>query len=125
MQLTRENPGDRTYVRAVDEKGIRIGEDTHTTPLILSPGSIDTGWTVTSFEKLSKETLQPLLALEPEVVIVGTGRNQQFPDPSLLMPFHKAGIGIEIMNTPAACRTFNILVMEERKVVAGLIPLTA
>ncbi len=122
MQLTREQPGDRTYVRAADENGIRIAGNTYQSALILSPDDVDPGWDVTSFDMLSEDKLRQLLELEPEVVIIGTGRLQKFPDPSLLMVFHQAGVGVEIMNTASACRTFNILVMEERKVVAGLIP---
>lgn len=125
MQLTREHPGDRIFVRAADEKGIRVGEETYDTSLILSRDAVDTDWSAASFDDLDEDALEPLLRLEPEVVIIGTGKNQSFPHPSLMMMFHKAGIGVEVMSTPAACRTFNILVMEERKVVAGLIPLSA
>jgi uncharacterized protein len=122
MELTRDHPGDSVYVRAAGVDGITIADETYQTPLILSPDTIDPGWSATSFTELSEETLQPLLNLEPELVIIGTGKVQRFPGPELLMMFHRAGIGIEVMNTRAACRTFNILVMEERKVVAGLIP---
>jgi uncharacterized protein len=66
-----------------------------------------------------------VLALEPEVVLLGTGARQQFLHPSRLAPIYRAGVGVEIMTTAAACRTFNILVAEERRVVAALLPASA
>ena len=122
MELTREHPGNRVYVRAVDSDGITVGETSYKESVILTPDSVIAGWPVAHFADISQETLKVLLELEPELVLVGTGTHQHFPEPELLMMFYRAGIGVEVMNTQAACRTFNILVMEERKVVAGLIP---
>jgi uncharacterized protein len=123
LELTREHPGDKVFVRAVDAHGITVAEETYGTPLVLSPDSVNTGWTVKRIEDITEASLQTIFELDPEVVIVGTGRKQHFLDPAILMLFHQAGIGIEVMDTRAACRTFNILVMEERKVVAALMPL--
>lgn len=120
MELTREHPGDKVYVRAVGASGITIAEVTYDTSLILSPDTVDTDWPVDSLEDVSEEALQPVLGLDPEVVIIGTGKEQRFLEPSLMMLFHRDGIGVEVMSTRAACRTFNVLVMEERKVVAAL-----
>lgn len=121
MELSRQHPGNKVYIRAVGEDGIKIGEQTFKSSVILSPDSVDPDWGVAGFEDITEAKLKSLLDLEPELVIIGTGETQHFPDPELLMMFYSAGIGIEFMNTQAACRTFNILVMEERKVVAGLV----
>lgn len=122
MELTRQNPGDKIFVRAVDSSGITVGEKTYDMSLVLSPESVDTGWAVNRPDEVTEGSLQPILEMNPELVIVGTGKAQRFLDPPVLMLFHRAGIGIEVMDTRAACRTFNILVMEERRVVAALLP---
>jgi uncharacterized protein len=122
LDLTRELPGDKVFVRSVDANGITIAGQTFTSSLILSPDAVKSDWTVCSVEELNEEALQPVLRLEPELVILGTGQRQSFLAPALMMLFHRAGVGIEVMDTRAACRTFNILVLEERKVVAALLP---
>ena len=67
--------------------------------------------------------LEALLALEPEVVLLGTGARQVFLPPRQLAPFYRKAVGVELMTTDAACRTFNVLAAEERRVVAGLLPI--
>lgn len=122
MDLTRQHPGDKVYVRKVGTGGITVAEDTYDTAVILSPESVDANWPVRTVEDVSEDALRKLLDFEPEVVIIGTGKTQRFLDPQLTMLFYRNGIGIEVMDTRAACRTFNILVMEERRVVAALMP---
>lgn len=122
MELTRQHPGEKVYVRAVSAAGITVAEDTYASPVILSPDSVEADWQVGSVEDLSEDALQTVLGLRPELVIIGTGASQRFLEPELMMLFHRSGVGIEVMDTRAACRTFNILVMEERRVVAALIP---
>lgn len=122
MELTRQLPGDKVYVRKVGAGGITVAENTYESSLILSPESVDPSWPVRNVEEVSEAALQPVLGLDPEVVIIGTGKALRFLDPALTMMFYSNGIGIEVMDTRAACRTFNILVMEERRVVAALMP---
>lgn len=121
MKLSREFPGNKTYVRAAGEEGIRIGDDYYLSSIIITPDAVDADWNVNRFSDLSVESLERLLQYEPELVIVGTGDTQHFPSHELLLPFYNSGTGVEFMTTAAACRTFNILVVEERNVVAGLI----
>ena len=66
--------------------------------------------------------MESILALAPEIVLLGTGPKQQLPDPQTLVAFNRAGIGFETMDTAAACRTYNILMAEGRRVVAALSP---
>ncbi len=72
---------------------------------------------------LDEEHLRRIVAYEPEVVLLGTGARQAFPPPELLRPFAENGLAVEVMDTPAACRTFNVLASESREVVAGLLPI--
>ncbi|MBT8058096.1 MAG: hypothetical protein KJO33_00795 [Gammaproteobacteria bacterium] len=122
MDLTLEHPGDHTYVRSVSEEGIRIAEDLYTDPLILTPDSVITDWPVPGGRDISEAVLDSVLDLEPEILLIGTGKAQVFLAPELAMSIYRRETGFEVMTTDAACRTFNILVSEERKVVAALLP---
>jgi len=78
-------------------------------------------WGVQSFADLNAAHFQRLLALDPELVILGSGSRLRFPPPALLRALIERGIGVETMDTPAACRTYNVLVSERRSVVAALL----
>ena len=122
MELSLERPGDHNYINSVSATGIRIREDTHTGSLIVSSSELITDWQVSDAGKLDESVLEPVFGLEPEIVLLGTGARQIFPPAELMMCFYSRGIGVEVMNTPAACRTFNVLVSESRNVVAALLP---
>ena len=88
---------------------------------ILSPKTLIKDWAPQTIQHLRKENLEDLLNLSPEVVLIGTGSKLQFPEPELMSCFWEAQIGVEIMDTAAVCRTYNILVNEGRSTVAGII----
>ena len=89
--------------------------------LLLLPDRIDEAWGPDGFADLTAEHLAPLASLGCDVLLLGTGSRQRFPAAALLRPLIEAKIGVEAMDTPAACRTYNILVAEGRKVAAALI----
>ena len=122
MELSRQQSSGKLYIRAVGADGISIGDTSYAESLIVSPERVEPNWPVTSVSEISEQNLQAVLAFEPELVLIGTGRTQRFLDPAIAMVFHSRGVGIEVMTTAAACRTFNVLVMEERRVVAALLP---
>lgn len=78
-------------------------------------------WDIPDFTALDSRHFESLLAHGPEIVILGTGSTQQFPHPALAQPLYAAGVGLEVMDTRAACRTYNILCAEGRKVVAAVL----
>lgn len=78
-------------------------------------------WAVSRFEDLTEEHFRQLLLLKPELVIFGSGPRLRFVKPALLRPLIQAGIGVETMDTPAACRTYNVLASEGRVVAAALL----
>lgn len=123
MALFRDRPGELNYVSRIDRRGARVGENTHELPIIVSPSAIMPAARAGSDGTLDPETLHAIFELEPEVVIVGSGSQQHFLTPETMMEFHRRGVGIEVMKTEAACRTFNILVVEAREVVALLMPI--
>ena len=122
MELTLDRPGDHFFVRSVSSRGIETAGRLYRGPLILSAGELVDDWDATNPCDLSDRQLNPIFELEPEVVLLGTGASQIFLPPELMMRFYGRGIGVEVMTTDAACRTFNVLVSEGRKVVAALLP---
>ena len=88
--------------------------------VIVLPGRI-VEWPVASFAALTEQDFARIAALGPEVVLLGTGARLRFPHPRLCAPLARAGIGLEVMDLQAACRTYNILAAEERLVAAALV----
>ena len=78
-------------------------------------------WSAASFDRLSAEDFGFPSGLQAEIVLLGTGPRQRFPHPRLTAPLTRAGVGVEVMDLQAACRTYNILVADERKVAAALL----
>jgi len=109
-------------VRSVANGQFLIGEDTWAEAIALTADGIVADWAAIPVEALSRDSLEPLLRLQPEVLIVGTGSRQMLPDRSLMFAMARAGVGLELMDTPAAARTFNVLANEGRSVAAVLYP---
>ena len=116
-KLTLAVPGGLQVELAVDPE---TGLFQVTQSLILTGQQIITDWEPGQPDELTAAHLDVVLSLEPELVLLGTGARQQFPSTDIMQPLHQARIGIEVMDTAAACRTFNILVAEGRHVAAAL-----
>jgi uncharacterized protein len=117
-----QNPRSITYlVTGFGEGYLQIGERQFTRTVVLSPGLLREDWGADSLDKLDAADFEQLRSLNTQILLLGTGPVQQFPHPSLLRPLLDAGIGVEIMDTLAAARTYNILVAEGRSVAAALI----
>jgi uncharacterized protein len=108
-------------IAALGDDWIRIGETEYRQNLVVTPDSVATGWAPAGFAALTTDGFAALLQHEPELVLLGTGAVQRFPHPRLLQALSSARVGVEVMDTRAACRTFNILVAEDRRAVAALI----
>jgi len=100
---------------------VRLGVVEYRESLLVTPERIVTGWALGGFDQLSEADFEALAALAPEVALLGTGASLRFPHPRLTRALVEAGIGLEVMDTPAACRTFNILAAEGRKVAAAIL----
>lgn len=116
-----DSSGAPNLIRSHTENSVTVGEAVYTASLIISPGNLDDAWGPESAESLTASDIDALLKFEPELVLIGTGTVQVFPRMEILKPMIENQVGYEIMNTAAACRTYNILVAEGRSVVAGLI----
>lgn len=124
MEFNLELPQNRFFIRSVGEEGIRVDQELYTGALIISSHGIVPDWQASEPETLDAASLQPIFDLKPEVVLIGTGRNQVFLPLDVQKLFFQQGVGFEVMKTDAACRTFNVLASEGRAVVAGLLQIT-
>ena len=99
-----------------------VSVDDHrlTRSFILSPDTLIADWEPQNVAELDAAAMDVLMGLGPSIVLLGTGADQRFPPNALLVPLLVGGVGIEVMATAPACRTYNILVAEGRPVAAGL-----
>jgi uncharacterized protein len=121
MKLHLSNAPGLNLISAYGDGYVQIREQRHQTSLIVLPENLFPNWPVTAFEQLTAAHFDQLADLKPELVLLGTGLRHRFPHPSLYQALIVARIGLEHMDTGAACRTFNILAAEGRKVAAALI----
>ena len=122
IQLSEQTPqfSIRSIFQNNDRYQFKIGEKLVEHPIILHPrGAMD--WQLENEPDIQQQDLLPLLDLGVELVIIGTGRTQIFPDFSVTRPILEANLGLEIMDTPAACRTYNLLLGDDRKVAVALL----
>jgi uncharacterized protein len=120
MPLTEDNITSRYSISAYSTDGIVVNNQNYRQSLVLSAQTINSPWPVRSISELDESSLQIVLDMNPEVVLLGTGELQQFPEARIFALLGQAGIGLEVMNNGALCRTFNILVAEDRAVVAAI-----
>lgn len=115
------DPRTGNTVTAHGEGYIAINGERYLSSLIVQPDAIDTEWRVSSPAALEAAHIEQLLATGADILILGTGKRQQFPPLALLKPVMAAGRTVDVMDTSAACRTYNILMSEGRAVAAALI----
>ncbi len=120
MKFVRESHSSIT-IRRVDRGVIHIGDEQIEENVILFRDSIERGWSTNSVAELREHDFTTLLDQNPEIVVLGTGWSPQLPPRELVFALARRGIGLETMDTPAACRTFNVLLSENRDAAAILI----
>jgi len=121
VKLHIPNTAGLNLFTAYGEDYIAVNQEKYSTNLILLPESIIPDWTSAKLESLTEADMQRLLELGTEIILLGTGSRLRFPPGALLRPFAAAGIGLDVMDLQAACRTYNILAAEGRKVAAALL----
>jgi len=119
LKFTRD-PIAVNNVRKIERDSVQVGDDVYTGNIALLASTIIESWPDRPVEELDADYLAPLLEHLPEIVILGSGARHRFAPRELTFALARRGIGLEVMNTPAACRTFNILVSEGRKTAAIL-----
>jgi uncharacterized protein len=121
MRFTLDRHPSANLISHLGPDGIRIGELAVNSSCIVSAFELICDWPVRTVQGLDRDALVPALAMGPEILILGTGERIQFPASALYAELAGRGIGLEVMDTAAACRTYNVLVNEDRPVVAALI----
>jgi uncharacterized protein len=122
MRFTQDSASSINVIRGYGGGELRVNEESYRGALIVSRSAIIPEPALRTPADLSTLDVARILALQPELLLLGTGSRQDFPPPAFGAQFLRAGIGFEVMDTGAACRTFNVLVMENRQVVALLLP---
>lgn len=120
MPLTEDIITSRYRITGYRDDAISVNETDYLSSLVLSAQTLHQAWPVKSIDDLSSDNLKTILDLTPDVVLLGTGKRQQFPKPQIFADFAQKSIGLEVMDNGALCRTFNILVAEDRSVVAAI-----
>ncbi|MGX5671827.1 Mth938-like domain-containing protein [Thermomonas fusca] len=121
MQLNLERPDYQYFLRGADGGSALVNERRLTASFIIAPEALVENWPVRDASALAPTDLEPLLALAPELLLLGTGARQVFPPAAALATCLQRGVGIEVMSNAAAARTYTVLAGEGRRVVAGFL----
>ncbi|MDX1604961.1 MAG: Mth938-like domain-containing protein [Candidatus Competibacterales bacterium] len=120
MKLSLDHNDQDYIIHGYQDGAVRVNQQRIDHSVLVGAGQIES-WPPTDFEALAPEHFEAIADLEPELVLLGTGARQRFPHPRLTRALVERGIGVESMDTGAACRTFNIVAAEGRRVIAALL----
>ena len=121
MKLQSDPHSGANTITGYGDGYIEINKIPYSHAVLLSSDGEILEWAVKSFEELSPADFTQMATLKPELIIIGTGKRQRFPKPELLKTLIDAKLGFEVMDSQAACRTYNILVGAGRQVLLALI----
>ena len=121
MKLQSDPHSGANTITGYGDGYVEINKTPYAHAVVLSSDGAISEWSAQSFESLEAHHFSQLVDLKPELILIGTGKRQRFPKPELLKALISAKIGFEIMDSQAACRTYNILVGEGRQVLLALI----
>lgn len=121
MKLHSTQTQQYQTVTAYDDLGVEFNAIRYQHSLIVLPEMVPVAWSITEFEQLTEQHFAEIAAYQPDVIILGTGARQRFVHPRLVAALTAKRLGVETMDNQAACRTYNILMAEGRKVALALI----
>lgn len=122
MKMVLDDAAGLNLISAYQPGSVTIRGTEFTPSLVIYPTELDTDWSVSDAKSLAGKDLRTIASRKIELLLIGTGECQQFPDPRVFIPLMDAGIGYEVMDNKAACRTFNILLGEGRQAALALLP---
>jgi len=125
MKLQEHQAASLHTITGYGDTWIAVNAQTTEGSLLVMPEGLLQAWRPRQWVEITPDDLLPLIAARPDLVIVGTGAQQRFLNAGLASLVSSQRIGLECMATPAACRTYNILMAEGRKVLAALLPMNA
>ena len=121
MPLAEDIVTSRHRITSYSDDSVSINESIYRKSMVLTADTMLNPWPVTDLQQLDLAALAPVFESGPAVVLLGTGTRQHFPKAEIFGLFGERGIGLEVMDNGALCRTFNILVAEDRAVTAAII----
>jgi uncharacterized protein len=121
LKLHLTSPGNTKFFTAHGKDHVVVNGERYEHSIVVVADAVRVDWIVSGFNELEQAHFNYFLTLKPEVLLLGTGPTQRFPHPALYKALTESGIAVEFMDTPAACRTYNILVVEDRKVAAAIL----
>ncbi len=121
MKMRADRMEGQNAIARHGPEGVLINGVEHTESVIVPWHGAVVAWSAADFEALTVEHFARMAALGPELILFGSGPRLRFPAPALLRPLIDARVGVETMDTAAACRTYNVLLAEGRSVVAALL----
>ncbi len=121
MKFTEHRDSNILSIKKYQAGEAWVNDKKVTTSCFLTQHELVEHWDCQDIKTLTTEQLSALFSLQPEVIILGTGETQFFPDPTLFSHCAQQGIGLEVMSNAAACRTYNVLTTEDRKVLLALV----
>ena len=120
MKLHLANLGDTKLFTAHGADHVMVNRVRYDHTIVVSAQEVREDWIVADFDALAEGHFAYFLPFQPEIILIGTGARQRFAHPRLYRALFELGIGVEFMDTSAACRTYNILAAEDRKVIAAI-----
>jgi uncharacterized protein len=121
LKIEREQADGRNMFTGYGAGYVEVNRARYANSLVVGAERLVTDWPLAAIGELTADHFAAILEMNPEIVLLGTGARFAFPEPALLAPLRSARVGVEVMDTAAACRTYNILLGEGRGVVAALI----
>ena len=121
MEFSLDNGSGQYRIKSYHQGIFTVNEITHSCSIIIMPDQLISPWRPQNIEALQTEDFQLLLDFQPQIVLLGTGKSLIFPNRDLFSNLYEKKIGVEIMDTKAACRTYMLLMAEGRKVAAALL----
>tara|TARA_Y100001936_G_C16086239_1_gene681965 strand:+ start:4180 stop:4590 length:411 start_codon:yes stop_codon:yes gene_type:complete len=121
LKLHLANSTEKNVFTGYGSGYVTVNQNRYESSLIVMPKHIIKNWEVQAFEHLSEKHFEQLIPAKPEIVLLGTGQELRFPSPEIIRKLIEIKIGVEVMDTNAACRTYNILMEEGRNIAAALL----
>ena len=121
MKFAEDNLNEGYFITSYETGKLMVNGKTITSSIVIAPDKLLEDWMLADISNLTAEHIEKIIQFNPELVLLGTGKNLTFPEVAIYSQLIKMGIGVDIMDTGAACRTYNILSGEGRRVIAGLV----
>ena len=121
MRFNLDIDTQKYFIKGYGPGWIHVNGQEMRRSMIVAPDRLVTDWPPQTFADLEEAHFEAILPLKPEIVLLGTGDRQRFPHPRLLQALLAHGVGVEVMDTSAACRTYNVIMLEDRRVAAALL----